>query len=168
VQRLSEWSRDGSRRYRLGRFWSDAGPVAAVIGLNPSRANSECDDPTNRRLIGLLQRAGYRGYWLLNLIPYATPYPKRLHRRGQRLSKRNAEVLETTLSASDAVVLAWGAGGQHCPYRSKVVAMTDDPLCFGVTQSGEPRHPLYLRNDTSLVAYHPIKHRVHETRRSNR
>jgi Uncharacterized protein conserved in bacteria len=162
VKRLSEWSSDGSRRYRLGRFWADAGPVAAVIGLNPSRADSDHDDPTNRRLIELMQSAGYRGYWLLNLIPFSTPYPKQLQSRGQRLSKRNRDVLLSTLSVSDAVVLAWGAGGLQCAYRHEIVAMVDDPLCFGLTQSGEPRHPLYLPRGTPLVPYHTARRWVLE------
>ena len=162
MKRLSEWSSDGSRRYKLGRFWADAGPVAAVIGLNPSHADSDHDDPTNRRLIDLMQSAGYRGYWLLNLIPFSTPYPKQLQSRGQRLSKRNREVLLSTLSVSDAVVLAWGAGGLQCAYRDEVVAMVDDPLCFGLTQSGEPRHPLYLPRGTPLVPYHTARHWVFE------
>ena len=162
MQRLSEWSTDGSRRYRLGRFWADTGAVAAVIGLNPSRANSDHDDPTNRRLIGLLQSAGYRGYWLLNLIPFSTPYPEQLKRRGQRLSRRNRDVLLGTVSASDAVVLAWGAGGLRCAYREEVVDMAHDPLCFGVTQSGEPRHPLYLPSATPLESYHLARRRLRE------
>ncbi|MGB1849554.1 MAG: DUF1643 domain-containing protein, partial [Litorivicinaceae bacterium] len=58
----------------MGRFWG-GGPVACVIGLNPSTADDQLDDPTNRRLIGLLDAESFKGYWLVNLIPESTPYP---------------------------------------------------------------------------------------------
>ena len=107
VQRVSDWSACGRRRYRLGRFWTN-GPIACVIGLNPSVANAHADDPTNRRLISLLGDLGFGGYWLVNLIAESTPYPDRLGRHSRRLSMVNRQVIEQAIGESDQTILAWG------------------------------------------------------------
>jgi hypothetical protein len=133
----------------LGRFW-DEGPVACVIGLNPSTADDRSDDPTNRRLVGLLGAQGFGGYWLVNLIPESTPYPDLLGKHTRRLSKKNQSVIDETATTTDTVILAWGAGATHCPFRYGLVERFVDPQCFGVTKYGEPKHPLYLPSHTNL------------------
>lgn len=121
-----------------------------MIGLNPSTADDQLDDPTNRRLIGLLDAESFKGYWLVNLIPESTPYPKKLGTQTRRLSQRNRVVIQETATEADAVIVAWGAGAGRCPFRRRLVGGLVDPLCFGVTRAGEPKHPLYLPTDTYL------------------
>jgi hypothetical protein len=136
----------------LGRFWEE-GPIACVIGLNPSTADDRLDDPTNRRLIGLLKAQSFGGYWLINLIPESTPYPDRLGKHTRRLSNKNQSVIHETVTNTDAVILAWGAGADRCPFRYGLVEGFIDPQCFGVTQQGEPKHPLYLPSTTNLEPF---------------
>ena len=66
------------------------------------------DDPTNRRLIGLLDAQDFQGYFLVNLIPESTPYPERLGTYQRRLSAKNQAVILQTAAHVDAVILAWG------------------------------------------------------------
>jgi hypothetical protein len=136
----------------LSRFWEE-GPIACVIGLNPSTADDRLDDPTNRRLIGLLKAQSFGGYWLINLIPESTPYPDRLGKHTRRLSNKNQSVIHETVTNTDAVILAWGAGADRCPFRYGLVEGFIDPLCFGVTRHGEPKHPLYLPSHTKLEPF---------------
>lgn len=152
IRREAEWSSNGKRRFKLGRFWSDQ-PICTVVGLNPSTANEENDDPTCKRLISLLSRQGYGGYWLVNLITNATPNPLKLNKSGRRLSARNKQAVETAVAQSENVVLAWGAHGVKYNHRLKVYEMVSEPLCFGVTKDGEPRHPLYIPNSTALTLF---------------
>ena len=120
IQRVSGWSACGRRRYRLGRFWT-SGPIACVIGLNPSVANAHTDDPTNRRLISLLGDLGFGGYWLVNLIAESTPYPDQLGRRSRRLSMVNRQVIEQAIGEShnnhidQQQLCFWQYGEQHMP-----------------------------------------------------
>ena len=150
--RLSEWSSCRRRRYRLGRFWGD-GPIACVIGLNPSTADDQFDDPTNRRLIGLIGVHGFKGYWLINLIPESTPYPEKLGKHTRRLSNKNQSVIHETVRSTDTLIIAWGAGASRCPFRYALVDSFDAVQCFGVTQHGEPKHPLYLPSNTTLKPF---------------
>jgi hypothetical protein len=124
-----------------------------VIGLNPSTADDRSDDPTNRRLIGLLSAHGFGGYWLINLIPESTPYLDRLGKQARRLSSKNQLVIHETATTADTVILAWGAGATRCPFRYGLVEDFIDPQCFGVTQHGEPKHPLYLPSHTTLEPF---------------
>ena len=157
IQRVSGWSACGRRRYRLGRFWT-SGPIACVIGLNPSVANAHTDDPTNRRLITLLGDLGFGGYWLVNLIAESTPYPDQLGRRSRRLSMVNRQVIEQALGESDQTILAWGAGGIRCDFRFRLVRSIHEPRCFGCTKAGEPKHPLYLPKHSTLHGFPGYAH----------
>lgn len=152
IEGVSDWSPCGRRRYRLGRFWM-SGPLACVIGLNPSVASAYTDDPTNRRLIGLLGDLGFGGYWLVNLIAESTPYPDQLGRRPRRLSKANRQVIERAIYESDQTILAWGAGGMRCGFRYRLVQLIHEPQCFGCTKNGEPKHPLYLPKHSMLQGF---------------
>ena len=111
MRRFSEWSACSRRRYRLGRFWGD-GRVACIVGLNPSIADDTLDDPTNRRLVGLLDAQDFQGYVLVNLIPESTPYPERLGTYQRRLSAKNQAVIMQTAAHVDAVI--WLGGTVQC------------------------------------------------------
>jgi hypothetical protein len=152
MQRISDWSSDRSRRYALGRFWG-SGPLACVIGLNPSRADDQVDDPTNRRLVGLLGGLDFGGYWLVNLLPDSTPYPKMLRLCNRKLSGRNQAAIRNALDQSQTTIFGWGATGIYLPHRLKIESMTSEAYCFGITKQGEPKHPLYLPSDSQLVRF---------------
>ena len=57
----------GTYRYTLERRWS-AGPLLLWVLLNPSTANAQVDDPTNRRGIGFSIKWGYAGCVFVNLF----------------------------------------------------------------------------------------------------
>ncbi|HBX26779.1 MAG TPA: hypothetical protein DEF72_05020 [Gammaproteobacteria bacterium] len=152
IYRFSDWSDSRRRRYRLSRFWG-SGPIACVIGLNPSRADDKHDDPTNRRLISLLTCLGFDGYWLVNLIPEFTPYPNDLGSAPRRLSAINGQLIQNSVSDADQTILAWGHGGWRCPFRKQVTASIQNPTCFGLTKDGEPRHPLYIPKNSTLQLF---------------
>ena len=44
-------SEDRKYRYLLSRAWDEAKPTVLFIGLNPSTADEETDDPTIRKCI---------------------------------------------------------------------------------------------------------------------
>jgi hypothetical protein len=152
MKRFSDWSVDRSRRYRLARIWG-SGPIATVIALNPSTADDHHDDPTNRRLIALLAGHGLAGYWLVNLLPDAQTDPRKIQWKNRRLSHRNRAYIEEAIQASEYVILAWGALGSRLVFRQQIIEMAEEPWCFGLTQGGEPRHPLYLPRSTLLRRY---------------
>ena len=142
-------------RFLLWRFWDDK-PRMLFIGLNPSTANELEDDPTVRRLCGFAQDWGYGGIYLCNLFSFITPHPKELIQQ-TRNHKANTPAIQMALGLSILTVCGWGDGikavEQGYSRARFVYELTDSPMCFGLTQSGNPKHPLYLPKEAELYEY---------------
>lgn len=142
-------------RFLLWRFWNDA-PRMFFIGLNPSTANELADDPTVRRLYGFAQNWGYGGLYICNLFSFITPYPKELL-TDVRNHKANTPAIQMALGLSVLTICGWGDGiklvEQGTERAKAVYELTDAPMCFGLTESGNPKHPLYLPKETALEEY---------------
>jgi hypothetical protein len=149
----AEISADGAYRYRLTREWA-VGPVMAWIGLNPSDADADADDPTIRRMCGFARRERCGAIWVFNTHGLRSPDPAALRRHLDPIGPDNDAWLARCRDA-DIVVAAWGA---HLFAAARATAirelLADVPLmCLGVTASGAPRHPLYVRADAPLVPW---------------
>ncbi len=78
MQRTACSSRCSHYRYSLSRTWNESLQRIVFIGLNPSTADAQHDDPTVRRCIGFARRWGYGGLTLVNLFAYRTTEPAEL------------------------------------------------------------------------------------------
>lgn len=127
-------------RYYLFRQWSDA-PMVQVIGLNPSVADAEDNDPTISALHRLLQPLGYGGFYMTNLFAYISTDPDELRSCPNPLADNDHWLDVVRLKCKD-VVFAWGSFKQ-AEYRIKQVAsMFPDAYVFGMTKNRKPLHPL--------------------------
>ena len=138
-----------------------------VIGLNPSTADETIEDATVRRCIGYARLWGFGALEMTNLYAYRATAPKELWRYlrlpGQPMDQGlcNNVVLqklaELVCRKDGAILAAWGAGGAKYAMSSMLRALLDSiqvPVaCLGLTRDGEPRHPLYLRLDTTPIPY---------------
>jgi hypothetical protein len=155
---------DAARHYRyaLWRVWGppDA-PLLHVIGLNPSTANEQDDDPTIRRCRGFARDLGCGGLLMTNLFALRTTDPSILRSHGNPVGDENTQwILKCArLAAPGRTVCAWGV---HVPryWRNRPERLTQElriaqiPLwCWGRTKAGQPRHPLYLPADTALEGW---------------
>lgn len=156
------FSRCGRYRYRLEREIG-AGGKALYIGVNPSRAGATHNDATIRKLIGFAPRLGI-GHWLVgNVFAYAATDIGDLRTCDDPVGPGNTRHLRAMLAEADLVVLGWGILGKlpaHLrDHHKTVVRMTmrsGKPLrCWGMTQDGQPRHPLMLPYKTPLVSWVP-------------
>lgn len=120
------------------------------IGLNPSTADAIEDDPTIRRCIRFAQDRGYGRLAVANLFARRTPRPAVLRRKSKPVGRHNNRWLLRLAADSDICVAAWGNAGRHLGRDAEVIALIGDLQCLGVTASGAPRHPLYVRADTKL------------------
>lgn len=169
--RGAAFSPDGVYRYALWRTLSaisahnvgtgeTAPPVAKgwgdfiVIGLNPSTADENDDDPTIRRCIGFARREGCARLVMLNLFAVRTPDPDVMKAVSEPIGPLNDAVLEhyTTSSRHLVVVAAWGVHGAHRDRGREVARRQCALMCFGKTKDGHPKHPLYLKATTPLVS----------------
>ncbi|TME62616.1 MAG: DUF1643 domain-containing protein [Chloroflexi bacterium] len=145
--RGATFSADRRYRYRLWRRWDGARPVVAFVMLNPSTADARRDDPTIRRCIGFAKSWGFGGVEVVNLFAYRATDPGELRRVADPVGVDNDRHIRRAIARADLVVLAWGARA-----GSRRLLNLPQARCLGLTRAGQPRHPLYLRRDASLVS----------------
>ena len=137
-------------RYSLKRIWGDIQKLVMFIGLNPSTADHEADDPTIRRCRGFAERWGYGGMIMTNLFGLRSTLPKTLRLVDDPVGEQTDAFLLGSASTAQLIVGCWGAGGSLLGRAARVRELIPRMQCLGKTKGGEPRHPLYLRKDTVL------------------
>jgi len=141
-------------RFRLWREWGDASSRCLFVMLNPSTATAEVDDPTIRRCVGYAKRWGFGALDVANIFALRSTDPEALYAEADPVGAGNDEAIVELARCASRVVLAWGAHGAYQGRGSAVLRLLAGVPCvaLGVTQSGQPRHPLYLRSDAGIVA----------------
>ena len=164
-----------NRHYRwwLHRQWTFGLGLLLFIGLNPSRADGERDDPTLRRLQAFAKSWGYQELLVVNLFARISPHPSALQRASDPVGVENDKVLQACFErwARDPQMdlwCGWGMSGGRGP-RARDVLHTlqplrrqrqvhcpnaKGPLSLALTQTGEPRHPLYAPRQSTLSPFH--------------
>jgi hypothetical protein len=150
---------DGSGRYRytLWRAWSSYHPRIVFVLLNPSTADEERNDPTIRRCIGFARAWEFGSVEVVNLFAYRTTDYKELFKVGDPIGKENNYYLIQAVERCSTVVVGWGTWGTLLARDRQVLSLIagrKDVHCLGITKNGQPRHPLYLKGDTSLVPFY--------------
>jgi hypothetical protein len=136
-----------------------------VIGLNPSTATERVDDPTIRRELRFALDMGYGGLLKANVAALRSTDPREIDLSCDPIGPGNTvEWLARTLlgehaehdtahchaHCSEVIVLAcWGAHGTRRALAAQVAAIRERfgarLWAFGLTNNGQPMHPLYLR-----------------------
>jgi hypothetical protein len=147
-------------RYVLTREWLIGQGAVMFVMLNPSTATEEVDDPTIRRCTQFARAWGYRRLVVTNLFAYRATDPAALRRVNDPVGPENDWHLRYCAQhEAERVVLAWGAHGAYLGRDKAVLALLAqlslrvEPACFGVTKSGQPRHPLYVAASTMTLPY---------------
>lgn len=150
--RRASLSRCKTYRYSLTREWGSGGTVV-VVGLNPSTADANIDDPTVRRCIGFAGAWGFGRLVLINLFAYRSTDPDRLYRVDDPIGPMNDRCIRREIGEADLVLVAWGNRGNILDRDKAVLAWLPNPHCIGVTGQGFPRHPLYVRSDATPTKF---------------
>jgi hypothetical protein len=151
VDRAALFSPCRTWRYSLSRQLSGAGTVA-FIGLNPSTADETRDDPTIRRCLGFARDWGFALLEVVNVYGLRATDPRDLRRASDPVGPGNDRALSRALERADLVVAAWGVHARPERIAELRWAFGHVQLhALGLTRSGAPRHPLYLRADAKLV-----------------
>jgi hypothetical protein len=145
----------GLYRYSLWRVWNRHTPKLVFIMLNPSTADAEINDPTIRRCIGFAQVWGYGRLEVVNLFGLRTPDPHRLRQAPDPVGDQCDAYIQTAAQQADRIILAWGNWGNFCGRDQTVLSLLTSYklFCLGRNQSGQPRHPLYLKRDVEPIPY---------------
>jgi hypothetical protein len=149
---------DGNR-IELFRRWAP-GPVACMIGCNPSDADASKDDRTSQWWINWCQAYGFGAYRAVNMYPFCTSSPAECRKlaawhetddwaaRDAMLFVNLPHVVEVA-KAADQVFACWGAIAWDHDWIEHVVEHIQtgegpypDLWCWGKTKSGAPMHPM--------------------------
>lgn len=143
----------GRYRYALTRRWGPD-PQAIWIMLNPSTADATMNDPTIRRCMTFSKSFGYGALTVVNLYAWRATNPAELKMSGRDVvGPENDSILRSLASTGWPVIAAWGTRADPGRARHVIQLVGAHLLCLGTTKDGHPKHPLYVRGDTSLIPF---------------
>jgi hypothetical protein len=150
------FSTDGVYRYMLTRRWAP-GPTVCWVMLNPSTASAFNDDATIRRCRSFSLKAGYGALAVVNLYALRSTNPAKLWTHKDPVGPLGDQFIREQASSRTSVIAAWGTHGARNQRGQHVADTLADAgialYCLGVTGNGQPKHPLYVPGDTTLVPY---------------
>lgn len=154
-------------RYHLQRLMrpslfagKERGERVLFVGYNPSTGDVDSDDPTIRRMIGFTERLGGEHMAVVNLFAWRATDPSKLPTDDSAIGPQNDETILNAIAKASLIICCWGGLADQQNDRARRVytmcrtgPVFNNPFCFGVTASGQPRHPLYLKKDEPLIPY---------------
>ena len=143
-------------RYLLVRNFSRGRGIVAAIGLNPSTASHDEDDPTIARLIKYAQRWGYIELRMLNAYAFRSTDPKGLWNTADPIGAENDKTILESVNSADLILCCWGANVKPDRHEALIKLLGRKKLhCLKVTHDGRPGHPLYLKSDLKPILWTP-------------
>ena len=148
----------GRFRYELTREWDEALPWCCFIGLNPSTADANTDDPTIRRCIGFAKSFGCGNLLMLNLYAFRTVSPKVLWQARRDFvdivggKDNHFPAMQTRINFRAALTIAaWGRHGKNRGIDA--LNYLSELHYLSLNSDGTPKHPLYLKADLKPVLF---------------
>ena len=142
------------------------------IGLNPSKADSLNNDKTLVRIINFCRRWNYKNIYIINLFGLISKSPTQLSKSNDPIGKNNDLITLKSLEfwredSNCDLWLGWGDKGQLKGRDRKVLKLIKNfssfkanennyskrVLSLGLSKKGNPRHPLYMPNQSFLTRF---------------
>jgi hypothetical protein len=154
IDRSCVFSPDRLHRYTLWReFDLTNRSYVQFVGLNPSTADEVQDDPTVRRCIDFAKRWGYGALCMTNLFAYRATDPDDMLAAADPVGPENDMWLARIAAGAGLVVAAWGNHGGFIERDRAVATLLPQLMCLGITKTGAPRHPLYVKAITTPTTF---------------
>lgn len=155
------FSECGRYRRLLTREWDGAEKPGFVlwIGMNPSTAAIDVDDPTVFKEQKFTRRWGYGRYVKTNVMDYRATHPKMLLEPGVvPCTEENLKTIVEQAKQAEIVVMAYGSLHKKLAHHGQAVTdalrAADLKLhALKITNNGSPGHPLYLKDTSELLVY---------------
>lgn len=160
MKKGAHFSVDRVYRYLLWRVWDERKGIICFIGLNPSTANEQTDDNTIRRLVHFTEQGGFGGFCIVNLFSFRARDFDDVKSSDFPIGKKTNSYIKRYATKANLVCLMWGGKGPYMNRDKDVLKMLKDLkidpflVCLGETKKGNPKHPLYLRNETPMRDFH--------------
>ncbi len=159
----------GSYRWILKRELLKGEKTIVFIGLNPSKGNSVNNDRTLIRIIKFCSKWNYKIIYIINLFGLISKSPLQLLKVSDPVGDYNDlvtfQVLEFwSKNVNCHLWLGWGDKGKINKRDLKVLQKIKEfsnlnvkeyspskrLFCLGLSKKGNPRHPLYMPNESFL------------------
>ena len=141
-------------RYSLKRAWAtDSNNQVLFIGLNPSTADSQFDDPTIRRCVKFAICWGFNSLEVVNLFAFRATDPIDLFNEESPIGRYNDDWIKRAHNRSKLTVACWGSAGMYKGRSSKVAKYLENLFCIRKNKDNSPAHPLYLNSKLSPIPF---------------
>lgn len=141
------YSPDSQYRYALTRIWA-SGPRVLFVMLNPSTATEVQNDPTVERCERRARALGFGSFAVANIFAFRATDPRVMRAAMDPVGPQNDTTILGLSALADQIICAWGSHGAHLnrgPAVEALLRATGRPLLqLGLTQTGNPKHPLYI------------------------
>lgn len=137
------------------------GKVIAFFGINPSTADASVDDATVRKWIGFCRRWGVSRFIVGNVFSYRSTDVKAIGKALFPQGPQHFAHLNQIIAEADVLVPCWGGRDkvpkhlrEHLDLLLAWLHRSGKPvLHFGITDGGDPKHPLMLGYATQLTPF---------------
>tara|TARA_Y100001968_G_scaffold198565_1_gene182152 strand:+ start:845 stop:1366 length:522 start_codon:yes stop_codon:yes gene_type:complete len=147
--------------------------TVVFIGLNPSKGNSSKNDRTLIKIINFCSRWNYKNIYIINLFALISKSPRQLSKSKDPIGGNNnlitLKLLEFWWENTNCDLwLGWGDKGQLNGRDLEVKKLIKNlsnlklnknnyskrVLSLGLSKKGNPRHPLYMPNQSFLRKFY--------------
>ena len=98
------------------------------------------------------QVTGYGGVYMANLFAFVHTDRFEMMKAADPIGADNDRHLLQLIDGAGLIVAAWGNEGRHLKRSTAVRQLLPaSTMCFVLNATGEPRHPLYMKNDSVLI-----------------
>jgi hypothetical protein len=153
VEKKANISKDKIYRYTLSRTWDSTKPTVLFIGLNPSIADENIDDPTITRCINFAKDWGYGTLLMANLFAFRSTYPKEIYLIDDPIGKDNDHYILECVKQSDLIIACWGNNGTYMDREKIIKELVPNLYCLQKNKNGTPHHPLRLPRDINPIPF---------------
>lgn len=153
MEKKANISKDKIYRYTLSRTWDSTKPTVLFIGLNPSIADENIDDPTITRCINFAKDWGYGTLLMANLFAFRSTYPKEIYLIDNPIGKDNDYYILECVKQSDLIIACWGNNGTHMDREKIIKELVPNLYCLQKNKNGTPHHPLRLSRDINPIPF---------------
>ncbi len=141
------YSPDHHYRYALTRIWS-AGPRVLFVMLNPSTATEVQNDPTVERCERRARALGFGSFAVANIFAFRATDPRMMRAEADPVGPQNDATILSLIPQADQIICGWGTHGLYLNRGASVVTLLRatgrELLHLGLTQTSQPKHPLYI------------------------